>query len=84
MPRKYAALQLYLKIGLCSKIAMPADSFPARFSFDDTVMRPDKGVIKVLLEEGIVEAGHMGAQLIFSLTPAGLAFMCSQPFPTSK
>lgn len=77
-PRQLAALLLYLEIARHSKLAMPAYVFPARFDFDDNTMRPDKGVVKVFLEEGIIEPMEMGSQLLFRLTAAGQDFLNSQ------
>jgi len=79
--RQLAALRLYLEIAKHSKVSMPAYTFPARFDFDDKTMRPDKGVIKVFLEEGIVAPQIMGSQLLFNVTSAGQDFLKSHGHP---
>ena len=54
--RHAAALTLHLEIAKASRIPLPKDTFPARLDFDDETMRPDKGVMKVVLDEGLVTA----------------------------
>ncbi|WP_018097581.1 hypothetical protein [Sinorhizobium meliloti] len=75
--RHTAALTLYLEISKASKIPLPKDTFPARLDFDDEMMRPDKGVMKVFLDEGLVTARFMGAQLVFEVTAAGHRYLAS-------
>ena len=43
--------------------------------FEDETMRPDKGVMKVFLDEGLVDGRIMGAQLIFDVTDLGNEFL---------
>lgn len=76
--RHAAALTLYLEIAKASKIQLPENTFPARIDFDDETMRPDKGVIKVFLDEGLVEGRLMGAQLVFDVTAAGDRYLGAQ------
>lgn len=73
--RHAAALTLYLEISKGSKIPLPKDTFPARLDFDDETMRPDKGVMKVFLDEGLITARFMGAQLVFEVTTAGRRYL---------
>ncbi|NKL15504.1 hypothetical protein GFL78_26820 [Rhizobium leguminosarum bv. viciae] len=73
--RHVGALQLYLALAGSSKIELPKNTFPARLDFDDQSMRPDKGVIKVLLDRLLVEPRMMGAQLVFDLTEAGQSYL---------
>ncbi|MDX0698064.1 hypothetical protein GOD53_29125 [Sinorhizobium medicae] len=76
--RHSAALVLYLEISKSSKIELPEYTFPARLDFDDQSMRPDKGVIKVLLESGLVSPRMMGAQLMFDVTHEGRSFLAAR------
>jgi hypothetical protein len=73
--RHFGALTLYLELARASRIDLPAFTFPARFDFDDGSMRPDKGVIKVFLDEGLVIGRMMLAQLVFDVTDAGRAYL---------
>jgi len=66
--RHWGALMLYLELAKSSRIALPEYTFPALFDLDDTSMRPDKGVIKVYLERGLVLPRMMKSQLIFDVT----------------
>ena len=75
-PRQAAAMHLYLELAKASKHPLGPNRFPARFDFDDgIIMRPDKGVIKVFLDKGLVADQKVGAQLIFELTDAGLELL---------
>lgn len=73
--RHIGALQLYLALARSSKIELPEGTFPARLDFDDQSIRPDKGVIKVLLDRMLVKPRMMGAQLVFDLTEAGRSYL---------
>jgi hypothetical protein len=73
--RHSGALRLYLELAKSSKFALPEFTFPARLDFDDQSMRPDKGVMKVFLERGLVTPRMMGAQLVFDLTDDGRAYL---------
>lgn len=73
--RHIGALRLYLALSRSSKIELLENTFPARFDFDDQSMRPDKGVIKVLLDKLLVKPRMMGAQLVFDLTEAGQSYL---------
>jgi len=77
--RHSAALRLYLAIAQNSRTSLPGDCFPASFDFDDCSMRPDKGVMKVFLDEGILAPRMMGAQLVFDLGEHGRAYLTSRP-----
>lgn len=76
--RHGGALHLYLALSRFSKIGLPEKTFPARFDFDDQSMRPDKGVIKVLLDNLLVEPRMMGAQLVFDVTEAGKSYLVAR------
>lgn len=73
--RHAAAMRLYLEIAKASKINLPELTFPARFDFDDGEMRPDKGVMKVYLDKGLVVGRLMGAQLVFDVTRDGERYL---------
>lgn len=73
--RYRSALTLYLEISKRSKIPLPADTFVARFDLDDGSMRPDKAAIKVYYEASLIEPRFMGAQLLFTLTQKGKAYL---------
>ncbi|NKM57823.1 hypothetical protein GFL21_25400 [Rhizobium anhuiense] len=73
--RHVGALRLYLALSRFSKIELHENTFPARLDFDDQSMRPDKGVIKVLLDRLLVEPRMMGAQLVFEVTEAGQRYL---------
>ncbi len=81
--RHMAALQLYLQIAKFSKVILPEHTFPSQFDFDDASMRPDKGAIKVFLEEQLIEPRTMGAQLVFDVTSAGQNYL-SQKMPVAR
>jgi len=69
--RHGAALALYLEIARSSKFPLPPETFPGVFDLDDGRMRPDKAVIKVFLDERLIQPRMMVAQLVFDLTEAG-------------
>ncbi|CDZ54435.1 hypothetical protein [Neorhizobium galegae] len=73
--RHLAALVLFLEIAKHSKFALPENTFPASFDFDDEQMRPDKAVIKVFLDHGLISSRLMVAQLVFDVTPSGTAYL---------
>lgn len=77
--RHSTALRLYLAIARNSRTSLPEDCFPASFDFDDCSMRPDKGVMKVFLDEGLLEPRMMGSQLIFDLSQLGRDYLTSRP-----
>jgi len=76
--RHLGALELYLALSRFSKIDLPGNTFPARLDFDDQSMRPDKGVVKVLLDRHLVKPRMMGAQLVFELTEAGQSYLAQR------
>ncbi len=76
--RHFGALQLYLALSRYTKIELEPNTFPARLDFDDQSMRPDKGVIKVLLDKQLVEPLMMGSQLVFVLTEAGQSYLVAR------
>jgi len=73
--RHVGALKLYLALSRFSKIELSENTFAARFDLDDQSMRPDKAVIKVLLDRLLVKPRMMGAQLVFVLTEAGQSYL---------
>lgn len=73
--RQRAGLRLYLEVAEHSQRALGGLAFPAVMDFDDAPMRPDKGIMKVLLDDQLVEARMLDAQLIFDVTAQGTAFM---------
>lgn len=65
--RKSAALHPYLHIASWAEEAMPANTFPAAFLFNDRAQyRPDKGLIKALLQ-----GQEINGELCFVLTASG-------------
>lgn len=76
--RHSGALMLYLELARSSKIELPENTFPARLDFDDQSMRPDKGVIKVFLESGLIVPRMMGAQLVFEVTEEGRVYLAER------
>ena len=76
--RHSAALRLYIAIAQNSRTPLSAESFPASFDFDDCSMRPDKGAIKVFLDEGIIAPRMMGVQLVFDLSEQGREYFASR------
>jgi hypothetical protein len=73
--RHLGALEVYLALSRFSKIDLPEKTFSARLDFDDRSMRPDKGVVKILLDRHLVKPGMIGAQLVFELTEAGQSYL---------
>ncbi|MCM2476558.1 hypothetical protein HGO38_24225 [Rhizobium sp. CG5] len=70
--RKRAALSLYMDIASRAVQGLPPNTFPAAFAFiDRTRYRPDKGVIKALLQAGAIEECFVANELCFSLTVGG-------------
>jgi hypothetical protein len=70
--RKRAALDLYLHIASRAAEELPPDVFPAAFLFSDQARyRPDKGLIKALLQVGAIEAQEINGELCFVLTAPG-------------
>jgi hypothetical protein len=70
--RKRAALDLYLHIASRAADELPPDVFPAAFLFSDKARyRPDKGLIKALLQIGAIEAQEINGELCFVLTASG-------------
>lgn len=69
--RHIAALALYREIARSFKVSLGPETFPAVFDLDDGRMRPDKAVIKVFLDEGLIQPRMMVAQLVFDLTKTG-------------
>ncbi|NEI59454.1 hypothetical protein GR200_30970 [Rhizobium leguminosarum] len=76
--RHLGALLLYLELAKSSKIALPKFTFPARLDLDDLSMRPDKGVIKVFLETGLIAPRMMGSQLVFDVSESGRNYLASR------
>ena len=70
--RKFAAVPFYLELaGHCPE-NLPDGSFPAVFDLADGQRRfPDKGLIKALLDQGLISGQMVGGELVFVLTPAG-------------
>lgn len=70
--RKRAELDLYLHIASRAADELPPDVFPAAFLFSDQARyRPDKGLIKALLQTGAVETQEIRGELCFALTARG-------------
>ncbi len=70
--RKRAALDLYLFIASRAAEDLPSDTFPAAFLFNDKARyRPDKGLIKALLQVRAVEGREINGELCFVLTARG-------------
>lgn len=70
--RKRAALNLYLHIASRAAEELPSGVFPAAFLFNDKARyRPDKGLIKALLQVGAIEAQEINGELCFVLTASG-------------
>lgn len=79
--RHQAAMRLYLALGRQTEVALPADSFPAVFSFSDRRhSRPDKAFIKTCLigPHGLLSAETHEQGLIFHLTAEGRAWLDRQ------
>ena len=70
--RKRAALELYLYIASRAAVELQLNTFPAAFLFNDMAhYRPDKGLIKALLQAGAVEGREISGELCFVLTGPG-------------
>jgi len=69
--RQMAAMRLYLEIGCAARPELPAGAFPAQMDCGGESLRPDKAIIKVFLEEGLLTHRLSGAQLIFDLALSG-------------
>jgi hypothetical protein len=70
--RKQAAVQCYLHIAGRSREDIPLGAFPAAFLFSDGERRrPDKGLIKVLLQSHMITGRQHNGELIFELTERG-------------
>lgn len=79
--RHQAAMRLYLELGRRTEFALPADSFPAVFSFSDRRhRRPDKAFIKTCLIDphSLLSADTHEQGLIFHLTTEGRAWLDRQ------
>lgn len=68
--RKSAALTLYLEVAHASPNSLPANTFPALFEFGRMRMRPDKGVIKALLEHYVLSHRFLGQESVFDVDPS--------------
>jgi hypothetical protein len=74
--RKFAAVRFYLDLAGHSPEPLPPNSFPAVFDLADGQRRyPDKGLIKSLLDEGLVSGQTISDELVFVLTPSGQAML---------
>ena len=72
--RKHAGIDAYLAFASHSLEPLPANTFPAAFHFSDQERRrPDKGIVKAFLRAGHITGQHHNGELIFALTPEGLA-----------
>lgn len=77
--RKRAALQFYLIVATRAVAELPQNTFPAAFQFNDRAKyRPDKGLIKALLQAGAVESCNFSGELCFSLTDSGQRIIGAQ------
>ncbi|MHA6266493.1 hypothetical protein ACXYMP_06470 [Aliiroseovarius sp. CAU 1755] len=77
--RKRAALHLYLTIASRAVADLPPNTFPAAFQFNDRAKyRPDKGLIKALLQAGAVESCDVSGELCFTLTGSGQRIIGAQ------
>jgi hypothetical protein len=82
--RQQAGLRLYLEIGTQSRPELGETAFPAVMDFDDSAMRPDKGIIKALIDNGLICGHLLGAQLVFTVTEKGQGFLAqAMPSPTA-
>ena len=78
--RKQAAVQCYLHMAGSSREDIPQGAFPAAFLFSDGERRrPDKGLIKVLLQSHMITGRQHNGELIFELTERGRAQFPGQP-----
>ncbi|WP_026758866.1 hypothetical protein [Sediminimonas qiaohouensis] len=72
--RKFAAVPFYLELASHSPEPLPPHSFPAVFDLADGQRRyPDKGLIKSLLDQGLVSGQTISDELVFVLTQDGQA-----------
>jgi hypothetical protein len=81
--RKFIAIPFYIELAGASRILLPPNSFPAVFEFWSKEVRyPDKGLIKALLSNGLIEGqiftyapedDASKEELIFILTEQGRA-----------
>lgn len=77
--RKQAAIQSYLHFAARSREGIPQGAFPAAFLFSDGERRrPDKGLIKVLLQADMIAGRQHNGELIFELTERGRAQFLGQ------
>lgn len=77
--RKQAAVQCYLHMAGRSREDIPLGVFPAAFLFSDGERRrPDKGLIKVLLQSHMITGRQHNGELIFELTERGRAQFLGQ------
>lgn len=81
--RQRAGLRLYLEIGAQSRTELGGMAFPAVMDFEDRAMRPDKGIIKALIDDGLIDGHMLGAQLIFAVSGKGQGFLAQEPSPTT-
>lgn len=83
--RKFAGVPFYLRLAANAEDELPAYSFPAVFEFADNKKRcPDKGLIKALFDNGLIEGKYLDDQLVFLLTETGVSqFGSGQPSRTS-
>ena len=88
--RKFAAVRFYLRLAENAEGELPAHSFPALFEFSDTEQRfPDKGLIKALYDQALIDGKYLGDQLVFVLTETGVSQFDSgrpgrTPLPQSR
>lgn len=77
--RKRAALRLYLTVASRAVAELPQNTFPAAFHFNDRAKyRPDKGLIKALLQAGAVGSCDVSGELCFTLTASGQRILGAQ------
>jgi hypothetical protein len=73
--RQMAAMRLYLDIGRAARPELPAEAFPGQMHCGGESLRPDKAIIEVFVEKGLLTHRLWGAQLMFDLaSSAGLYF----------
>jgi hypothetical protein len=74
LDRKFAAIPFYLELASHCPDPLPGHAFPAVFDLADGQRRyPDKGLIKTLLDQGLVVGQMAEGELIFVLSEAGRA-----------
>ncbi|MBU2889861.1 hypothetical protein [Celeribacter halophilus] len=72
--RKFAAVPFYLELASHCPDPLPPNGFPAIFDLADGQRRyPDKGLIKSLLDQGLISGQTVNDELVFVLTPPGRA-----------